>query len=171
MYGFVLSSLRRVKRDGGLAERGVVPSGCIWLVLSADYTYPRRMAPPCRVWDLLPHQRPHRLWSRVTRCIEKSPQRFPTALSELWGDFACQETEIRSRSFRFRPVPFTLWILLFCFSLPRNRSQRWTFCTVFLPFSPHKIGLMHLVLWYATKRKNLLHNVLKKPKKICAAFF
>lgn len=24
MYGFVLSSLRRVKRDGGLAERGVV---------------------------------------------------------------------------------------------------------------------------------------------------
>ena len=26
-----------------------LPSGCIWLVLSADYTYPRRMAPPCRV--------------------------------------------------------------------------------------------------------------------------
>ena len=44
MYGFVLSSLRRVRRDGGLAERGVVPSGCIWLVLSADHTYPRRMA-------------------------------------------------------------------------------------------------------------------------------
>lgn len=44
MYGFVLSSLRRVKRDGGLAERGVVPSGCIWLVLSTSTSITRGQA-------------------------------------------------------------------------------------------------------------------------------
>ena len=44
MYGFVLSSLRRVKRDGGLAESGVVPSGCIWLVLSTSTSITRGQA-------------------------------------------------------------------------------------------------------------------------------
>lgn len=44
MYGFVLSSLRRVRRDGGLAESGVVPSGCIWLVLSTSTSITRGQA-------------------------------------------------------------------------------------------------------------------------------